>query len=339
MSKEQSALETWSYIARSQLSRTSVDRFLPLALSGAGALGILPFAVARFIHGELLAGFIDVAIIVGLLAMGTMVYHTHRVRFVSLALSVICISGVLATVYMSGPQQIYWAYPALMAVFYLVKPAEGIIFALAMVAALVPRLLPEDDGFQSATMLITIVVMSAFAFAFSIITNRQRELLIQLATKDPLTGAGNRRALENKMTDVIASHRRSRVSASLIILDLDHFKAVNDKHGHAKGDEILVRITEIVNMRIRVTDSLYRIGGEEFVVVVEDQGREGASHLAEQLRTLVDANELVPDHAVTISLGVAELRYKETGNDWLRRADEALYQAKHEGRNTTSVAD
>lgn len=339
MSKEQSALETWSYIAKSQLKRNSVDGFLPLALSGAGALGILPFAVTRFMQGELLAGFIDVAIIGGLLATGTMVYRTRRVRFVSIILSFVCISGVLATVYMSGPQQIFWAYPALMAVFYLVKPREGIIFALAMVVALIPRLLPEEDGFQSATMLITIVVMSAFAYAFSIVTNRQRELLIQLATKDPLTGAGNRRALESKMSEVIASHSRNRAASSVILLDLDHFKAVNDKHGHAKGDEILIRITEIVNMRIRVTDSLYRIGGEEFVVVIEGQGCEGALHLAEQLRTLVDANELVPDHAVTISLGVAELRHKESGSDWLHRADEALYQAKHAGRNTTSVAN
>jgi diguanylate cyclase (GGDEF)-like protein len=338
VNEEQSGLETWSYIAQSQSTRESAEGFLPLVLSGAGALGIAPFAVMRFMNGEYLAGVIDVVIVVGLVTLGTFVYRTRKVRFVSIALSVLCISAVLSTVYISGPQQVLWAYPALMAVFYLVKPRESIIFALALIVALIPRLLPEANNFQTATIFITIVVMSSFAYAFSTVTNRQRELLIRLATKDPLTGAGNRRALENKMAEVVAAHSRSRSPSSLIILDLDHFKAVNDAHGHATGDQILCRITEIVNLRIRVTDSIYRIGGEEFVVVLEGQNLEGAGHLAEQLRTIVEAHELVSDRAVTISLGVAEIRYKETGSDWLHRADEALYQAKRAGRNTTSLA-
>jgi len=311
---------------------------LPLILSGAGALGITPFAVMRFMNGQWLVGIIDVVIIFGLVMLGIIVYRTRRVRFVSIALSVLCISGVLSSVYMVGPQQVYWAYPALMAIFYLVTPREGIIFSLALVAALIPKLLPDDNVFQTTTILITIIVMSSIAYAFSIVTNRQRKLLIRLATKDPLTGAGNRRALENKMAEVIAGHNRNRAASSLLLIDLDHFKAVNDAHGHAMGDQILRSITEIVNLRIRVTDSIYRIGGEEFVVVLEGQDMAGASHLAEQLRTLVEANELVPDRAVTISLGVAEIRYKETGSDWLHRADEALYQAKRAGRNTISLA-
>jgi len=123
------------------------------------------------------------------------------------------------------------------------------------------------------------------------------------------------------------------------MLDLDHFKKVNDIHGHAVGDQTLKRVTEIINLRIRVTDSLYRIGGEEFVVVLEGADLHHAAHLAEQLRTLVHANELVPDQAVTISLGVAELKEGETPNDWVHRADAALYRAKDAGRNSTSLSD
>ena len=254
VSEEQSGLETWSYVARSQSTLDTTEGFLPLVLSAAGALGITPFAVIRFMNGQWIAGTIDVVLILGLATLGVFVYRTREVRFVSIVLSALCIAGVLSTVYMNGPKQVFWAYPALMAVFYLVKPREGIFFSLALIAALIPRLLPEDDSFQTTTMLITIVVASTIAYAFSIVTNRQRELLIRLATKDPLTGAGNRRALENKMTDVVAAHSRSRSASTLIILDLDHFKAVNDAHGHAMGDLILRRITEIVNLRIRVTE-------------------------------------------------------------------------------------
>ena len=162
---------------------------------------------------------------------------------------------------------------------------------------------------------------------------------MQLATKDPLTGAGNRRRLDSKLNDVVNGYQRTGATASVLLLDLDHFKKVNDEYGHAVGDQILKRFTEIVNLRIRITDSLYRIGGDEFVVVLEGQDLERAVHLAEQLRTLVQANELVPDRSVTVSLGVAEIRSEESAKDWLHRADEALYRAKRAGRNTTNRAD
>ena len=334
-----SGLDAWRYIITSQSERRSVESYLPLILSASGAFGVLPFMVMRYMQGEWLAAIVDTIIVVGLGGLGCYVYKTRNVQFASIAISCVCMAGVVSTVYLIGPQQIYWAYPALMAVFYLVRPRIAIILATATVAVLVPELIDAADTYATSTVLITIIVMSAFAFAFALITNRQREQLMQLATKDPLTGAGNRRGLDGKLNDIVNSHKRMSTMASMLLLDLDHFKKVNDVHGHAVGDEILKRITEIINLRIRVTDGLYRIGGEEFVVVLEGQNVERAAHLSEQLRTLVEANELVPDQMVTISLGVAELRAEESANDWMHRADEALYRAKNSGRNNTQIAD
>lgn len=316
-----------------------MENYLPLILSAAGTLGIFPFMVLRYMQGEWSAAIVDTVIVVGLAGMGVYIYLTRQVQVASIAIACICMGGVISTVYIIGPHQVYWAYPALMAVFYLVRPRVATVLALITVAAVAPELVGKLDSHSTTTVLITIVVMSAFALAFSLITNRQREQLMQLATKDPLTGAGNRRGLDSKLNDVVNSHRRSAASASMLLLDLDHFKKVNDLHGHAVGDQILKRITEIINFRIRVTDSLYRVGGEEFVVVLEGQNLERAAHLAEQLRLLVQANELAPDQLVTISLGVAELRGEETTLDWMHRADEALYQAKNSGRNNTRVSD
>lgn len=338
MAKRQSGLEAWSYINRAHRTRESIEKYLPLILSAAGALGIAPFAVFRFASGDWLVGIIDTAIVIGLACLGAVIYRTGRITYASVVISVLCIGGALSTVYLKGPQQVYWTFPALMAVFYLIRPAQAVVLALATIIGLMPVMLPGSDPMHMATVFITMIVMSAFAYAFSIVTMHQREQLIRLATKDPLTGAGNRRALENKLDEVVASFRRSRIPAAMILIDLDHFKAVNDAHGHAAGDQILRSVTEIINLRIRVTDSLFRIGGEEFVVVLAGQDLESASHLAEQLRTIVQANELVPDRSVTISLGVAELQRGESAGDWMHRADEALYQAKNAGRNTTSLA-
>jgi diguanylate cyclase (GGDEF)-like protein len=338
MKKLHSGMDAWRYIVRSDSRRKTTESRLPLLLSAAGALGVLPFAVIRYLDQHWLAAAIDTLIIAGFLALGSYVYMSRRVRLASIAIAMLCVGGVLATVYLIGPQQVYWAFPALVAVFYLLRPRGAIACALVIIVGILPRILPVTSSETMTTVLATIIVTSAFAFAFSVITNRQREQLLLLATRDPLTGAGNRRGLDAKLTDVVNTHRRMQTPACLVMLDLDHFKHINDAHGHAVGDRILKSITDIINLRIRVTDSLYRIGGEEFIVVLEGADLQHAAHLAEQLRTLVEANELVSDPAVTISLGVAELRSGESPNDWLHRADEALYRAKDAGRNATSIS-
>jgi diguanylate cyclase (GGDEF)-like protein len=332
-------MDAWRFIVRSESHRNSVEAYLPLILSAAGSLGVLPFAILRFLQGDWVAAVMDTMIVVGFFAFGTYVYVTRRVRVASIAIAAICAVGVLATVYVIGPQQVYWAFPALIGIFYLLRAREAVALAIFTLFALLPALLGSADSKETTTVIVTIIVTGMIAFAFSLITSRQREQLLVLATKDPLTGAGNRRGLDAKLAEVVNSFKRTAANSSLILLDLDHFKKVNDIHGHAVGDQILRSVTEIINLRIRVTDSLYRIGGEEFIVVLEGADLHRAVHLAEQLRTLVDANELVPDHAVTISLGVAELKDGESANDWLHRADEALYRAKDAGRNSTSASD
>jgi len=316
----------------------SLEEFLPLMLSAAGALGILPFAIIRFVSGEWLIGILDAGIVTGFTVLGIFVLRSRRVRAASVCITVLGLLGTLLTVYLKGPQQMYWAYPALVIAYYLLRPVEAVAASLVMVLALAPLLRSSVDTFPMTTMLISLFMTAVFAYAFATLTAGQRRQLMNLATRDPLTGAGNRRALNHKISDVLASYDRTGLPVSLVLLDLDRFKEINDDYGHGAGDRILVQLTEILNLRIRATDSLYRIGGEEFLIVAEGQDLERASRLAEQLRTLVEANELIPERNVTISLGVAELEAGESGEHWLGRADQALYAAKRAGRNLTRAA-
>ena len=338
MKQSHSGLDVWRNMTESDTGRQSIESYLPLILSAAGGFGVFPFMVLRYMQGEWIAAIVDTIIVIGFAGLGIYVYCTRRVRFASFAISTFCITGVLTSVYVIGPEQIYWVYPALMAVFYLLRPREAFVFVMITVAALLPSLLDRANTHATTTILITVTVMSSFAFAFSLITNRQREELLHLATKDPLTGAGNRRHFVNKLWEVVSSKQRTNSPACMLLVDLDHFKEINDIHGHAAGDRIRKQITNLISLRIRVTDSLFRIGGEEFVIVLEGQTIERAEHLAEQLRLLVEAIELIPNQTVTISLGAAELNVEESGEDWLQRADEALYRAKKSGRNSTCVA-
>jgi diguanylate cyclase (GGDEF)-like protein len=192
---------------------------------------------------------------------------------------------------------------------------------------------------QFIIILITLLLNNIFAYVFAARTNEQRQHLSYLAERDPLTGIGNRRALTASLEDVILRQYTKPVTASLVVLDMDQFKDINDTYGHAIGDKILVRVTEIVDTKIRVTDDLYRYGGEEFVVIAMGAPREAANKLAEQLRFAVEASDLLPEQSVTISVGVAELKQGESYDDWLNRADAALYQAKRAGRNRVCLAD
>jgi diguanylate cyclase len=320
------------------MRKLTVEAYLPLALSSVAVLGVLPFAVIRLLNGDWMMAIVDCLIVAGFVFLGISVLRPRRVRFASVSIAILCVTGVLTTVYVRGEVQIFWAYPALLAVFYLVKPGEAVLIATVAIIALVPAIVPAFDAISLTTIFVTLIATSAFAYAFAYLTRGQRDQLLTLARKDPLTGVGNRRALDEKLAEVCAAQARANVPASLILLDIDNFKEYNDQFGHAAGDQILIQLTEIIDLRIRLTDSLYRIGGEEFLVVLEGQDKEKARRLAEQLRTLVEANELAPAGSVTISLGVAELGLGEAPAQWLKRADVALYESKRAGRNKTSLA-
>ena len=315
-----------------------VEEYLPLMLGIVGALGVFPFAVIRFLNGDYRMALLDAILVALLASLSYFLYRSHQVRITSMALALIAIAGVLATIYLKGVSQVYWLYPVLVGVFFLIERREALIASILTVAALIPFFATEFTPFDLTRILITIGVTCSLAYGFATITRGQRDELMNLATRDPLTGIGNRRAMQDKLDEVIASRNRTNRNCCLLMLDLDHFKKVNDRHGHAKGDEILVKLTEIIEIRIRATDNIYRIGGEEFVIVVEDQNIESASRLAEQLRTIVEANELTPEPSLTISIGVAQHVQGESADSWMSRADNALYAAKHSGRNQTRHA-
>lgn len=318
----------------------TLEEFLPLMLAAAGAVGVAPFAVIRFANGDWLLGVLDAVIVISLGALANYVYRHRRVRIANIILAGLCIAGLLATTYIRGISQIFWAYPVMMAAFYLLKPREAISVAIFALAALLPAVVGELDTLPLTTIFITIWVTTAFAYAFAVLTTEQRAQLERQAKVDPLTGAGNRRALTDKLNRIVAADEAEQQKAALVMIDLDHFKAVNDSFGHALGDEVLVQVTRLLQTSVRNHDSVYRIGGEEFVVVSEGNGIDLASRLGEELRGLIANLKVVPDRRVTASLGIAELRNAENSiDDWLRRADDAMYTAKNSGRNRICVAE
>jgi diguanylate cyclase (GGDEF)-like protein len=159
------------------------------------------------------------------------------------------------------------------------------------------------------------------------------QALARLAVTDQLTGASNRLRLGRVMDAEIERSRRYEQPLSVIMFDIDHFKQVNDTHGHGAGDDLLRELARLVMDSIRTADTLFRYGGEEFLVTVPQTGLEAAASLAEKLRRLVAAHVFPLGLSATISLGVAELEPGETVEALMARVDAALYRAKQGGRN------
>jgi diguanylate cyclase (GGDEF)-like protein len=177
--------------------------------------------------------------------------------------------------------------------------------------------------------------------------NRAR--LMRSGFTDVLTGWHNRRYLQVRLTEELARARRDQSSLVCLMLDLDHFKLVNDTYGHAAGDEVLRELAHRVELQVRASDVAARYGGEEFVVLMPHTDVRSGQLLAERIRQAVSATPVVFDDdrevAITASIGIAvalpgkdEKDLKTLGDSLIARADVALYRAKAAGRNRIEIA-
>ena len=152
---------------------------------------------------------------------------------------------------------------------------------------------------------------------------------------DPLTGLLNRRGMD----DALALWQAAQCPFAALALDIDHFKRVNDVHGHAVGDQVLQRLAQLMRESARGDDVLCRVGGEEFLMLLPGVSLEAAEQVAQRLRALLERTDIAPVGRITLSLGVARWpQHGSTAGAVLEAADAALYEAKRTGRNRVVVA-
>ncbi len=316
----------------------TAEEYILLSLSGILSLAILPFWFVRFAASEWTMTALDSFAIAIMMAAFAHVYVTGKTNLAGIVVSVSVMIIVWASVYVKGQGQLFWAYPALVATFFLVTLRLAAVIVSVFLVAMIPVVLLHADLVLGGAFYLTVIANSAAVYAFVYRMQEQQKLLSTLAIRDPLTGAGNRRAMEEKLVELVDLQNRRVSEVSLIFMDLDNFKAINDKFGHSEGDEVLVQLAKIVAERIRSTDTFYRYGGEEFVVLAENTNVTGVLKLAEELRTAVQACKILQLHHVSISSGCAQYQAGETGSEWVGRADAAMFQAKDEGRNLSRAA-
>ncbi|MFT6986366.1 MAG: diguanylate cyclase (GGDEF)-like protein [Psychromonas sp.] len=165
------------------------------------------------------------------------------------------------------------------------------------------------------------------------LTDHLRQEAENAALHDPLTLAGNRRKFQNNANLERDRHLRHNHSLCLAFVDIDHFKAINDKYGHSVGDKVLQSLVTYFTDIIRNIDMVYRWGGEEFIILLPETNLNEALLVCERIREHVHATMMVEQDRITVSIGVSQLREKESIKALVKRADELLYVAKRSGRN------
>jgi len=303
------------------------------------AVGIGPFVILRYLQGEKLHALLDFAIVCA--AISIAVYSRKRGKVTTFSLNFAAIfytTGAVAVVHMNSPIFVFWMFPTILANFFLLRPKSAIVVNLVAIILILPIAWGLGRTLDSFAMISSLFIGSTMAYLFAYLTEQQRQKLEIFASQDPLTLLGNRRVMDEELRTSENDFIRYQIPATLIVFDLDNFKAINDKFGHSVGDQILVKIGNLLTARLRKTDRGYRFGGEEFVLLARNTNLEEAAVIAEQIRAQVASEIIGPEGNISASFGCAEIRSDESREQWFIRADRAMYEAKAQGRNCVVLA-
>lgn len=308
-----------------------------MAIKWVTAVSVLPFtgfAINNFVQGRDFLGVVSFGVIF-MLILNTILVQRGRYR----PLLVFCILVPVVIIFVSsvylqqGVIGAFWSMPALLALYFMLPEryawAANLVL-LGTAAVLSSSVLEAPIAFR---IVATLAISSVFTAIFVRIINLQQAQLLEQASTDPLTGLKNRMLLAETLDHAIASSERSKIPMTLLALDMDHFKSINDEHGHDAGDQVLVGVADVLRNRLRQSDHIFRTGGEEFLALLHDSTREHGQQIAEQLRLEISQRYLMSDWTVTASVGVASARAGESSRSWMNRADENLYRAKAKGRD------
>jgi diguanylate cyclase (GGDEF)-like protein len=313
-------------------------------VGGIASCTLLPYALYRLATGSYLVALVDLLMITVSTVSVWIAWRTGDTEKPGFLMAVVFCFGAVLVCMKLGQDVLFWIYPLMVFIFFLVAPIKALLLLLLMVSAIVSLHFVEqssifNNSFQLLAFITTTVITSIFAYIFAYRTHLQRQELRHLATTDPLTGAATRHSLTDELTEAIEQYQQKNILSGLMLLDLDHFKRINDNFGHQSGDQILSQLVPLLKQMIRQQDSVFRYGGEEFVLLIKEIQLADLHRLAEKIRHAVWHQLTLPDgSALTTSIGLATVQHATDWESWLQNADVALYQAKHQGRNQVVIA-
>lgn len=328
------AADDETHLSQAAARRRDAYRYILLAL--AAVLTLID------LHQFYLGHFLPAA--VGFILLGVVfanIWQLGRNRealFSPTLILTMTLTVILVSVYHGQTYTLYWVYPLLALLPLILQLRSALWLGAVSGGLLLPALfLSFDDNTATIiglSMALTWIVSAWLIYAVTAQSRRLRGM----ADTDPLTGAYNRRFFQLQTQMAFDQWQRNKRPASVLLIDVDYFKRINDKRGHSFGDLILKGLVDTFASRVRKVDTVCRYGGEEFAILLPETDAEGAVHVAEEIRALVEESRPIESVTLTISIGVCEVSGVQDMDHWVNLADAALYLAKKNGRNQVELA-
>lgn len=308
-----------------------------LGVALASLILLAPFGIVNLLNGSLSLSIGTFSIVLILAANAVSVIRGHDHQNLTLYGLVPAAMVFNAQVFLTqGIIGGLWCFPAILACYGMLNTPRAYKANAMILMVAMPMAFYTLEVSLAARVCATLLAVSVFAIIVVHVINEQRNRLLEQIRLDPLTGLLNRTTLNQALDQVIASARGRQ--ASLLAIDVDWFKRVNDTCGHACGDEVLCGIAAILQSETPVDSSVFRLGGEEFLVLLPRATLSESKSLAENLRRSVAQAPFLNGLQVTISIGLAPLAAGDDWTSWMCKGDEQLYVAKRRGRNRVEVS-
>ncbi len=227
----------------------------------------------------------------------------------------------------------YWCYCTVLLYYFMMSERQAWMSSILFILVNLPIVWQLVETAEAIRFTVTFLLVCAYSVIFLHVISRQYRALTHLTITDKLTGLHNRMLLQDSLTQAIHQTSRSDTSFTLIIMDIDHFKQINDELGHDTGDQVLIQLGAFLMSFFRESDKVFRIGGEEFLILAYNTNEADCVNMAEKLRAKIESLSLIPDRKVTVSIGVAGLGSAKDWKQWMKACDQNLYEAKNNGRN------
>ena len=293
-----------------------------------------PFAIFQFIQGHLILAAVSLIVII-FFAISAWQCKNGQYNFMLTFAGLVpaIIFYFIYAFHSAGLITIFWCFPAVLAFYFMLPERQAWIANTAFIVIILPQAWMTLEFALAIRLLVSVTMVSIFSAIFVRVIAEQQKTLERQALIDPLTGLLNRSLLHETLEHAIHQNRTIGADMTLIALDIDHFKAINDTLGHSAGDTILRDIGKYLLAHTLSSDKVFRIGGEEFLVVLLKKDLQQGLRMAEELRVAISSLAVPLENSITVSLGVATLKLDEGWDNWMKRCDDNLYRAKNAGRN------
>ena len=315
-------------------SMQDVRARLTLTLGISGLFILAPFAINNFVRGRPLLGVGALSVVI---LMGANAWSILRGRYypllTSLVMTPLLLGLLLLSLQTQGQVGYLWSYPVAIVLYFILPERQAWTANAVLMAIVIPFAWTVFEDSVAVRAAATFGAVNFFSAVFVRVITEQQRRLEKLVVTDTLTGLLNRASLQDTLEQAVSQYSRTGVPMTIVSIDLDQFKLINDTLGHSTGDIVLSGVGRLLNNRARKTDHVFRVGGEEFLVFLYGADSVEGQQVAEELRDAIASIALLPNRPVTASVGVATLLPEEHWSEWVKRSDRNLYRAKEKGRN------